>query len=67
MVTTCRLVCAETDQQGRQSNELRHLDATSALLAALQAVASAELPAGTTDSGGLTGALQTLAGVLLSH
>lgn len=62
-------VCAEPEQEGRRSSELRPLDATAALLAALRAVASAETPAGATDGGGLTDALKTLAGAAfpLSH
>lgn len=59
-IGTC--ACVETEQEGRRSDELRQLDATAALLAALQAVAFAETKAGATDGAGLTGALQTLAG-----
>jgi hypothetical protein len=58
--------CADKMQQGRGSTELRQLVATSALLAALRAVADAEGPRGTGHSAGLTGSLQTLAGGLPS-
>jgi hypothetical protein len=52
--------CADKMQQGRGSTELRLLVATSALLAALRAVADAEGPRGICHSAGLTGSLQTM-------
>jgi hypothetical protein len=57
---------ADRVQQVGKSSELRQLNATSDLLAALQAVAIAEAPTGTADSGGLTGSLLSLAGALPS-